>query len=49
MPTMVEKAPSKLVEKIPKQKELEVVPNVIKGQVIEKKALEFLKFIKHSK
>ena len=30
-PIMVEKTPSKLVEEIPKQKESEMVPNMIKG------------------
>ena len=45
---MVKKALSKLMEEIPKHKEPKMVLNVIKGQVTEKKASEFLKFIKHS-
>ena len=45
---MVEIAPPKPMKKILKQKESKAVLNVIKGQVIEKKASEFLKFIKHS-
>ena len=35
---ITKKSPPKPIEEIPKQKESEVVPNVIKGQVTEKEA-----------
>ena len=36
------------MEEIPKQKELKIIPNLIKGQLTEKETLKFLKFIKHN-
>ena len=46
--TIAKRAPPKPVEELPKQKKLEVTPDVLKESVIEKKASGFLKFIKHS-
>ena len=47
-PVIAEKVSLKPFEEVLKQKEIEVVPNMIKGQVTRKEASKFLKFIKHS-
>ena len=47
-PVTFEMAQSKLLEGLPKQKKAKMVPDAFKEPVIEKKASEFLKFIKHS-
>ena len=48
VPTTIEMAPPESVKRLPKQKEPEVTPDVIKEPITEKKASKFLKFIKHS-
>ena len=47
-PTTTKMAPPKPVEELPKQKKLEVTPDVMKESIIEKEASGYLKFIKHS-
>ena len=47
MLTTTEKVPPKPVEEVLKKKDLEVVLDMIKGQVNEKKS-KFFKFIKHN-
>ena len=47
-PIATDNVSSKSTEQVSKQNEIEVVPKVVKGQMKERKANEFLKFIKHS-
>ena len=44
----IDKVQPKIIEKAFKKKEMETIPKVIKGLVIDKEACEFIKFIKHN-
>ena len=46
-PTTVEMAPPNIAKELLKQKEAEVIPDMMKESITEKKASKFLKFIKH--
>ena len=48
-PTVIETIALNPTKELPKSKEFKTSPNLINEPIIEKKASEFLKFIKHSK